>query len=492
MNANKKILGSLVLATVLFTGCGSTDTVAVADTQQTPALKIKVEDSKQEKLQKYLRENGDTYQSASYSNDKREILLVGIKDTTVTFYKFDSATLALQEKFSFDNIDGQIGIKEVGSDGLYTIITHKDSDASDYIFDSINGELVKEKDYVLKDSKVLIQESLADGTNVKELVYTPQKQGVAVLLQSDTGESSLYLYGLEDPSNPLKEYMITAVDSDDIIEDIKMIGDGKLEYTTSSKVHSGVKSVVTYDYFNKKEISQTTTDKENEIEVKIIASRIGDFVAYSYSKDGDGIFVIAKGNGKERYIFYRLDAQTLNIVKVFVEPDYGVRYDLGDDSISSDDITALDGGKFEIKSDFGIYVFDYIRGEGGFDFEENVAYTNDYDERVENILSKNETYIAKNFLVIDTGDNKLLVEARISEYERRSINIIDLDDNTITKLFTVTTLEKYTPLHINKEKHIITYHYRSRGFDQYTAIKKINYISGKVTEKVSISAGMGG
>jgi uncharacterized protein YcfL len=263
MNRHKEILGSLVLATLLLTGCGSTDSTTVVDTHQTEETKSKVEESAKAQLQKYLRENGDAYQSASYSDDKKEILLVGIQDTTVTFYKFDAITLSLKEKFSFDNIDGQIGIKKAGSDGKYTIISHKDSDAHEYIFDSIKGELTQEKAYVLKEPKVLIQESLSEGTKVVESVYTPQKQGMAVLIQSDTGIYSLYLYGLEDPSHPLKEYMITAGAPDDVIEDIKMLGAGKLAYTLYSKSNASAnKLLVTYDYFGKKELSSRLVEKE--------------------------------------------------------------------------------------------------------------------------------------------------------------------------------------------------------------------------------------
>ncbi len=266
---NRKIFVSLTLATLLVTGCGSanTDKPPVIKEEISTPKRINVEASTKEQLQKYLRENGDTYQSASYSNDKKEILLVGIQDTTVTFYKFDAETLALKEKFSFDNIDGQIGIKDVGSDGLYTIIAYKDSDASDYLFDSVEGKLEKKKEYQLKDPKEIIQQALGDTFQVLSFHYTPQKGGALVRVKNAT-QMKVYLYGMEDPSNPQQEYAIFEGDERDDITDITFLGDGLIRY---KHVRSGTTQRVRdvwYNYFPKgRGIVKESMDREFEYKI---------------------------------------------------------------------------------------------------------------------------------------------------------------------------------------------------------------------------------
>ena len=133
---------SLFLATLLLSGCGSSTTSKANNTDNN--TKVEIELSKQETLKKELRSDGVEYKTSTYSQDKSEILLAGIKDGKTTIYKFDASTLELIEKFSFE-IDGLLDIKSE-NDGKYTITAQDESGADNFVFDSVSGDLVKSSD----------------------------------------------------------------------------------------------------------------------------------------------------------------------------------------------------------------------------------------------------------------------------------------------------------------------------------------------------------
>ena len=257
-NRLKKITSSTVLATLLLAGCGSG---ADPDTNTPSTGKIeipasgKIESSTKEKLQSFLKTRNATYQSSSYSKDKKEILVAAIHKDKVTFYKFDASTLDFIDKFSFD-IDGIIGIKTAQEGGKYTIISSKDSEAHDYLLDSTTGQLDKKGEtYTLKDPKEIIQKQLGNTFHVNSFLLTPSKLGGLVVATNST-QTKLFLYGMEDPSNPLQEYAIFEGSNKDKIENIVLLGNGIITYEHRHEDTPNKVQLVTYDYFNKKKLSE--------------------------------------------------------------------------------------------------------------------------------------------------------------------------------------------------------------------------------------------
>ncbi len=136
-------------------------------------------------------------------------------------------------RVKYDYFDGKIISKEkIGGDGL--------SDR-----DSLTPQMVKD----------MIQKSYGEKIrSVSKVVLTPSKYG-AIVYSRGPGFMYLDLYGLDDINHPKKEYSIYSSDDDDHIENIKMIGDGIVQYDIRGNyMHDEIKRVK-YDYFHHKELS---------------------------------------------------------------------------------------------------------------------------------------------------------------------------------------------------------------------------------------------
>ncbi len=96
------------------------------------------------------------------------------------------------------------------------------------------------------------------GAGLGAFVYTPQHQGAVVIKTTEQG-STLSLYGLENPQNPLHEYDIAvAIDRSTRFSDIKMLGNGKIQYVQTDDNGSEKHTyTIIYDYFHKTEVSKT-------------------------------------------------------------------------------------------------------------------------------------------------------------------------------------------------------------------------------------------
>jgi len=137
--AIKATVRLLILASLLLTGCHN-ELKHVED--ETPAQKRVVELTKQDKLQKLLSSKDIRYQTSAYSKEREEIVALGIKDTAYSFYRFDATTLVLLDQHAV-KIDGVLGFKEAHDDGKFTIVRSEGSSASDYLYDSANGDTNK-------------------------------------------------------------------------------------------------------------------------------------------------------------------------------------------------------------------------------------------------------------------------------------------------------------------------------------------------------------
>jgi hypothetical protein len=245
-----KITTSLILASIFLGGCGSSNkTDNIANDTQTASQSNKI-DSKEHRLKTYLQTRGIEYKNSIYSNDKDKMFFIGTKDNKTYIFEFDTDSLRLLNEYSFD-IKGVINLEE-SDDGVYKITAQKDSIADIYTFDSNQGKLTKKDQIAIKDPKEIIIETIEKTpSRVKDFVYSPQKYGAVVLTVDGYGKYHLYLYGLEKPNEPVREYEI--VKSGHPITELKMIGGGKISY----KIRN---TTTVYDYFNKKIISQNSPD----------------------------------------------------------------------------------------------------------------------------------------------------------------------------------------------------------------------------------------
>jgi len=243
---------SLLLASLLLIGCGKT---GQDKKTEEPQGKISIEATKKVQLQKILKTRGATYKTASYSQDRKEIMILGLKENVYTFYKFDADTLDMLDTFTIE-VDGTIGFKDIGDTGKYTIIATNDNSADDYEYDSNSKEFHKKDSYQLTDPKTLIQNQFGDTYKVDSFQLTPSKQGALVIVH-DTTERILFLYGMENPTNPVREYAIHTTTADGEISDIKLLGKGIISFVVQNKIETGKKHLITYDYFNKKTLSES-------------------------------------------------------------------------------------------------------------------------------------------------------------------------------------------------------------------------------------------
>jgi hypothetical protein len=228
----KRISSSLLLATLLLTGCGSGAKTSQPTTQE--AKVIQLEKDKKEKLLDILKTRGATYQSSSYSKDKNEILIVALEKNKTIFYRYDATSLELLGTFEFE-VDGIVGVKSADADGKYTIISSKDKDATDYTYDSKKNQITKEKEYTLPSPKKLIQEQRKNNDIVKSFTYTPTKlHGLVITVSKEFADAShtmpkkttLSLYSMDNPSSPFPEKTLYSSDDSgkETISNIQFLG----------------------------------------------------------------------------------------------------------------------------------------------------------------------------------------------------------------------------------------------------------------------------
>ncbi len=159
------------------------------------------------------------------------------------------------------------------------------------------------------------------GSGLEKFIYTPAKQGAAVVI-STPGGRGLYLYGLENPSNPVREYAIFESDDDDHITDVRMLGNGVLEYTYYSVYSPDKLITVRYNYFDKYEIynnyaqvyNNNDSDEDsydssynndhNSYQTKSLSQQFKDdidnfkwyYVSHALSPQGHGAVVLAQSD----------------------------------------------------------------------------------------------------------------------------------------------------------------------------------------------------
>ena len=265
MKTTYKIATSIALATLLLVGCGSGSTSNGNGTQNPSTTKtsgkIALEADKLTQIKRDLQSRNITYQTSSYSKDKSTIMIVGLEKGKTTFYKFDANTLELLDQFEFE-IDGIIGVKTAEDGEKFTIISSKDSEATDYTLDMANKKLEKKTEYHLKDPKKIIQAQLGDTFTVESFMFTPSKMGGLVIASNDS-QRKLFLYGMEDPANPLQEYAIFEGSSKQHIQNIILLGNGIITFEITNEDEPNKINKRKYDYFNKKELSSEYVGKNH-------------------------------------------------------------------------------------------------------------------------------------------------------------------------------------------------------------------------------------
>ncbi len=127
------------------------------------------------------------------------------------------------------------------------------NDAS-YSRDSITPSIVKNRISKKYDTDKYVRV-------VGDVILTPSKYG-AIAIESGPGFRELVLYGLEDLQNPKREYAIFSSDDDGIIKNVKILGNGVVEFDVYERVGRYTKHIK-YDYFHKRVLSKSDDKDEN-------------------------------------------------------------------------------------------------------------------------------------------------------------------------------------------------------------------------------------
>ena len=236
-------------------------------------------------------------------------------------------------------------------------------------YDTISTQVVKfaSNSSNQKTPKEIINDRLNDQmTYVEEFVYTPQHQGAVVLEKSQEGQH-LALYGLENSNNPVREYQIDYADDRVKFSDIKMLGNGKIQYmvTYFESPKNTTHTLIVYDYFHKKQISKTKiggNTENNKTPKEILIEKIhneGSIVSgFYYTPKHQGAIVLTNaqtGHFPSLELYGLEDPQN---------PVFEYEIDLGDDAVHFKNIEVLPNGKLKyLKRDGHIQyeiVYDYF------------------------------------------------------------------------------------------------------------------------------------
>jgi hypothetical protein len=227
MNSLTKTTLASILIMGLLSGCGGTSSINSERIALNEAGKVEI--NKEEMLKKMLRDRGVEYQSSLYSKNKTEIVLIGRKGNETILYKFDAKSLKLVDEFRFKNrIDGYVRLKG-SQDNLYTIYAFRDKRISEYKFDAISGELVKEREYSSEDLIKKIIKNDDKYNKVIKIIYSPNKKYAAVFYSSAPVEK-IDIFDISNPKNPKRKNHLYSSSHISKLSNIKMFKNGIITF----------------------------------------------------------------------------------------------------------------------------------------------------------------------------------------------------------------------------------------------------------------------
>jgi len=270
-------------------------TVTVMD-YKNPQVQTSSEAAKS--LQIMMERFGETLQSFTYSRDKSGAFVVtrdssgtklsyyGLKDPQNPTFEYNIVNKTGQQLFIKN-------IKTLGSGRIsYEIIDHAaEKPYNQYhtiVYNYLNkyqiSDIVSSSENTSLTSRDIIQNQITEDGEfalVELFAFSPKKYGAIVVISTSTGRS-IYLYGLDDPKNPVREYMIFESAENEVVTNITMLGGGQFQYAYYNKATLPRQYVeVVYNYVSKYEVSSTANTNN------VVRADPEEYVTDLYLNDGD-------------------------------------------------------------------------------------------------------------------------------------------------------------------------------------------------------------
>ncbi len=242
---------SLLTIFILLSGCGS----STSPKSKTSLNTLHTLSDNNSAIETSLRQAG--FNAASN--------VVQLTDNKIAFTYYDNQ--GIKHFVVYDNQNGKILSnithfkgEEVIPDSRKDTISFKNGTTvktTDYQHPQVDYSQTDKRPTRQMNPKTLIQRQLPYNQHVTQFVYSPQKQGAAVLIEGDNGIVGLYLYGL-DSSSPVREQNIyPLLEKGDNIYNIRFPKSGVITYMVTNM---GWKYFYRYDYFAKKLTKYKTID----------------------------------------------------------------------------------------------------------------------------------------------------------------------------------------------------------------------------------------
>jgi hypothetical protein len=455
MTKNIITLSSFVLlSSLLCIGCGGDS--SNTDVSQTQSIKKKftppahvVEFDRQKALRDDLERQGITLKTSSYSQDKASIYAIGLEQEQHTFYTFDAQTLNLIEATPI-LVRGTIDM-HINEDGKVSIKTIEQGIQSNYLFDVTDKKLILKREEPAKTPQQIIQEQVGSDYTVTEFIRTPSTMGGLIMIEGKDGSRTLWLYGMENPKSPAREYAIFTGDTKDSIRNIQFLGNGIISYTHTTTTKADQKHLVTYDYFHKKQLKESWVGIANNIDLKALKEKIepkvkGSVIDLKIAPSKLGAIVLSQKDGYKYISLFGLeDINNPKLEKYITASTYTSIKEMAIKEVQAN----------------GILV--YTIGTGN----KTVTLTCDYFTEYAAGYLKFETAA--------TGEERLKLLLRAKKYSQRAYGS---SDPTLLK-------------HLEGSKYLITYEYSYFDSYQNTSVFDTSDASEKVLTKRYHSRGYG-
>ncbi len=305
-----------------------------------------------------LSQDGMKLQAFSLSLRAQGIIVIGADSDKSTFniYRFNADPIKYEKTFYNVALTPGSSIGKITplENGSFEIVAHKNGMSTKYIFNYFDGSLTKEG-FNSDDAIRAFVEN--DGTIFVTSKYSLHGGGIlAIGRNSSNGNYSVYRFDAATKKFE-KAFQNVPIEKGSQIVYITPLEGGKFQITTKK---NGITRNAIVNYFSGDFYYEDSVGVNVENRLKEIVENDGlRLQAYQYSLHHGGILAIGVDENLERYDFYRIDADSLRVEKVFEDVS------LYDGEIVKS-IRAMEKGRFLLETDFyGLKskaIFDYFEG----------------------------------------------------------------------------------------------------------------------------------
>jgi len=292
---------TLLTSIMLFSGCGGGGTTNNSPQDSLSSLST----------QNDIRSITQNLRNAGYTNAS-DVVAIDTNTIAFTYYQQDNKHFVVYNKNNGQVLSDIASFKgDVVTSNTSQQITF-DNGTTVNVQNHTKAKVESTQTYATsstqKTPKEIINTQLSNGEYVRQFVYTPQRQGAAVLLQKPGNVMALYMYGLENKANPKREFVIyTPQEDGERIENIQMIGNGQVKFTSR---YNNYTYIITYNYLQHYTVSQNeirpdgSTNNQQNTSTSLIEQFKNDInnFEWSYSShvlspQGNGAIVLAMSDG---------------------------------------------------------------------------------------------------------------------------------------------------------------------------------------------------